>query len=67
MEYNLSKKNIINLENDENIFSFKNKDGICLTVCFCYCKCHNNNSFNNFRNKKINKNIKDNSAACAQW
>ena len=61
MENNLSKTNVIHLENDKNVFSFKHKNGISLTVCFCQCDCHKSNSQTNIhKNKKTSNNNNNN-------
>ena len=59
MENNLSKTNVIHINNDSDIISFKNKNGISFTLCFsqCDCACHQNlKNENNNQYKKINNN-----------
>ena len=65
MEDNLQKSKVINIQNDNEIISFRNKNGMSLTVCFCQCcNCHNNNNEipdnknnnNNCPNLKLNYN-----------
>lgn len=57
MEDNLQKSKVINIQNDNEIISFRHKNGMYLTVCFCQCcNCHKNDKeiSDNKNNNKIN-------------
>ena len=57
MEDNLQKSKVINIQNDNEIISFRHKNGMFLTVCFCQCSnCHKNGNeiSENKNNNKIN-------------
>ena len=72
MEDNLPNSKVINIQNDNEIISFRHKNGMCLKVCFCQCyNCHKNgNEISDDKNNNKNncpilkfKNYKSNTSS----